>query len=127
MEDVHEREVRQGQQGAISLNAPLTKKTYSFIGFDHEDGAVYYRFRNQHYRCTAYLGSLKHEPVDEEEVRSVSAGSMKWIFIDPKPSYDQEEAYAIIQRHLTYDVARWDPPKKQEKGWFKSFLEAIFG
>lgn len=126
MEDAHEREARYGQRGAVGLNAPLIQKSYHFIGFDHEEGAVYYRFRNQHYRCMAYLGSLRHDPVDEEEVRAVSAGSMRWSYLDDRPAHTQEEAYHIIQQHLAKDIADSAPPPPK-KGWFKSLLEALFG
>jgi hypothetical protein len=126
MEDAHEREARYGQRGAISFNAPLVEKTYYFVGFDHEEGAVYYLFKNQYYRCTAYLGSMEHELVDEDKVKAVSAGSTKWFHLDDRQAYTQEEVSRIIQHYLAKDIAGWKPSPKQEKGWFKSLLEAIF-
>ena len=126
MEDVHEREFRYGQRGAIVFNAPLVQKTYYLLGFDHEEVAVYYLFRSQLYRCTAYLGSMRHDFVDEEEVLAVSSCSMRWTRLDSFLGYTQEEAYRIIQRHLANDIAEYPYPL-EEKGWFKTLLEAIFG
>jgi len=126
MEDAHEREARYGQRGAIGLHTPLVEKTYHFVGFDHEEGAVYYCFRNQYYLCTAYLGSLRHDPVDHEEVLAVSSGSMRWSYLDDQPSYTREEAVHIIQQHLIKDIIESAPPRPKQ-GWFKRLLEVFFG
>ena len=125
MEDVSDKEARYGQRGAVGFKRPLVEKTYHFIGFDHEAAAVYYRFRNQVYRCTSYLGSLQHEHVDEETVASISSNQARWTAIHDRRAYTQAEALNIIQQHLGKDLADSTPPPK--KGWFRTLMEVLLG
>lgn len=114
MEDIVESRAR---RGTINFRAPLgIKRSYSFLGMNQEDGAVYIHYNQKRlYRCTVFLGQVQSEAIDYLELMSQSL-QPGWKPIKDKAE-SPEEAAAKISMYLLVDdqPCLWDPDKEPSR------------